>query len=71
MPAPVPPSEHRFKYSCLNGRPGERVVLYDNELGKGDHRHYGEREEIYVFKDVETLIADFMMDVHRARGDGT
>jgi hypothetical protein len=24
-----------------------------------------------VFKDVETLIADFMMDVHRARGDGT
>jgi len=32
---PVPPSEHRFKYFCFYGRPGERVVLYDNERGKG------------------------------------
>jgi len=67
---PVPPSEHRFKYSCFFGRPGERVVLYDNERGKGDHRHYGDREEDYAFKDIETLIADFMTDVRRLRGDG-
>ncbi len=65
---PVPPSEHRFKYSCFYGRPGERVVLYDNERGKGDHRHYGEREEAYTFKDIETLIADFLADVRRERG---
>jgi hypothetical protein len=67
---PVPPSEHRFKYSLFYGRPGERVVLYDNERGKGDHRHYGEREEAYEFKDIETLIADFLADVRRERGEG-
>ena len=65
---PLPPSDHRFKYSCFYGRPGERVVLYDNERGKGDHRHYREREEAYEFKDIETLIADFMADVRPARG---
>ncbi len=66
--APVPPGEHRFKYSLFYGRPGERVVLYDNERGKGDHRHYGEREEPYAFKDVETLRSDFLADVQRIRG---
>ncbi|WP_284945890.1 toxin-antitoxin system TumE family protein [Acidisoma cladoniae] len=69
VPEPVPPSEHRFKYSCFYGRPGERLVLYDNERGKGDHRHYGEREETYAFEDIETLIADFLSDVRRLRGD--
>ncbi len=64
---PVPPSEHRFKYSLFYGRPGERVVLYDNERGKGDHRHYGEREEPYLFKDVETLRSDFLADVRKVR----
>ena len=67
---PVPPSEHRFKYSCFYGRSGERVVLYDNERGKGDHRHYGDREENYTFKDIDTLIANFMTDVRRIRGGG-
>ena len=66
---PVPPSEHRLKYSCFYGRPGERVVLYDNERGKGDHRHYREREEPYTFKNIETLIADFLADVRRERGE--
>ena len=66
---PVPPSEHRFKYSCFYGRPGERVVLYDNERGKGDHRHYREHEESYVFESIEKLIADFLADVRRERGE--
>jgi hypothetical protein len=70
VPEPVPPSEHRFKYSLFYGRPGERAVLYDNERGKGDHRHYGIREEDYEFKDVDTLIADFVADVRRLRGGG-
>ena len=67
---PVHPSGHRFKYSCVYGRSGERVVLYDNERGKGDHRHYGDHEEEYTFKDIEGLIADFMADVRRMRGEG-
>lgn len=65
---PVPPGEHRFKYSLFYGRPGERLVLYDNERGKGDHRHYGDREEPCEFKDVETLRSDFLADVRRLRG---
>ena len=69
VPAPVPPSEHRFKYSCFYGRPGERVVLYDNERGKGDHRHYGAREQSYRFTTIEALIADFLGDVRRVRGE--
>jgi hypothetical protein len=67
----VPPSEHRYKYSLFYGRPGERIILYDNERGKGDHRHYGDREEAYVFRSVETLTADFLADVRRAREDGS
>jgi hypothetical protein len=65
---PVTPSSHRLKYSLFYGRPGERVVLYDNERGKGDHRHCGQREELYEFRSVEALISDFLADVRRLRG---
>ncbi len=67
LPSPVPPSEHRFKYSLFYGVPGARTILYDNERGKGDHRHYGDREESYRFEGIEALIADFLSDVRRLR----
>jgi len=70
VPEPVPPSRHRLKYSCFYGRPGERAVLYDNERGKGDHRHYGEIEEPYEFRTFEDLIADFLADVSRITAGG-
>ena len=54
---------HGLKYSLFYGRAGERIVGYDNEVGKGDHRHYRDREESYVFIDVETLVADFLADL--------
>jgi len=41
----------------------------DNERGKGDHRHHEGREERYSFSTVETLIADFLSDVKRVRGE--
>jgi hypothetical protein len=44
------------------------VVRYDNETGKGDHRHVGDREEPYRFVSVERLVEDFLGDVARARG---
>lgn len=44
VPEPVPPSEHRFKYALFYGRPGVRLVLFDNERGKGDHKHIREVE---------------------------
>ena len=68
VPEPVSPAEHRFKYSLFYGRPNERLVAYDNERGKGDHRHYQEREESYVFVSIENLFVDFMADVKALRG---
>ena len=56
---PVPPSPHSFKYSFFYGRPGERLVLFDNERGKGDHKHIREVESRYSFESIEKLMADF------------
>ena len=53
-----------------NGREGERTVGYDNEPGKGDHRHYAHREEPYTFTTPEQLIWDFLADVRAARRRG-
>lgn len=69
VPSPVPPSTHGLKYSLFYGRPGIRQVGYDNEWGKGDHRHYLDVEESYTFSTVEQLIADFWSDVRALRGN--
>lgn len=59
---------HGLKYSLYYGSDGTRVVGYDNERGKGDHRHYREREEKYEFESVEKLIQDFRDDIAEERG---
>lgn len=69
VPSPVEPSRHGFKYSLFYGAPGRREVCYDNERGKGDHRHYQGRESSYAFTIVERLMEDFWSDVHSLRGD--
>lgn len=66
---PVSGSAHAFKYSLFYGYPGRRLVGYDNERGKGDHRHVEDREERYAFSSVEQLVADFMADVRCLRGE--
>ncbi|MFZ2634347.1 MAG: hypothetical protein WA081_20200 [Desulfosalsimonadaceae bacterium] len=38
---------------------------YRNEIGKGDHRHFGGKENAYVFATPEQLIADFRKDMER------
>jgi uncharacterized protein DUF6516 len=68
VPAPVPGSTHRLKYSLFYGKDGRRLVGYDNERPKGDHRHYRGVEEVYKFSTVEQLVADFMKDVAAVRG---
>ncbi|MDP2829094.1 MAG: DUF6516 family protein [Sulfuricellaceae bacterium] len=60
---PVPPSEHRVKYRLVYVRDGVRVLGYDNERGKGDHKHEYGSELPYEFKDVPTLIRDFLQDL--------
>ena len=44
-------------------------MRYDNERGKGDHRHEGDQEEPYNFVSVEQLIRDFKTDIERLRGN--
>ncbi len=60
---------HGLKYSLYFGKDGERLVCYDNERGKGDHRHFLGREEPYAFVSAEQLIADFMADVRKVRNE--
>jgi hypothetical protein len=66
---PVAGSAHKLKYSLFYGAMGKRLVGYDNERGKGAHRHIGDHQERYVFKTVEFLMADFLADVRRLRGE--
>lgn len=69
LPSPVPPSTHGLKYSLFYGQPGVREVGYDNERGKGDHRHFKGKEGPYKFRSVEQLMADFWSDVRSLRGN--
>jgi len=67
VPRVVPGSSHSFKYSLYYGRHGKRLIGYDNESGKGDHRHYGDVEEVYRFTTPEQLLSDFLADVQALR----
>jgi hypothetical protein len=60
-------SAHRFKYRLGLVHEGVCVLRYDNEVGKGDHRHSGQREERYAFSAPETLLADFWRDIEAWR----
>ena len=63
LPEPLLPSSHLYKYRLYFGAAGVDRVRYDNERGKGDHRHIGEREEEYKFSTLEELLEDFQRDV--------
>ena len=62
---PLKGSNHDFKYRLYCGCRGKCLVRYDNEDGKGDHRHYGDREEAYPYVSLEQLILDFLDDVKK------
>ena len=40
-----------------------------NERGKGDHKHIGDKEQVYVFQSVDQLLEDFWNDVKRCEDD--
>jgi hypothetical protein len=63
VPQMVRGSAHSYKYSLACIVAGVCVVRYDNEAGKGDHRHVGEMEMPYRFSTVDRLISDFWRDV--------
>jgi hypothetical protein len=65
LPEPVPGSPHPFKYRLALIVNGECVLRYDNERGKGDHRHIQGREEPIAFTSLSALLAAFKADAER------
>ena len=65
VPKPVAGSTHQFKYRLAYVVDGLCVLRYDNEDGKGDHRHIGGKESAYKFTTPDKLIADFERDILR------
>lgn len=65
LPQPLLSSGHTFKYRLAYVVAGECVLRYDNESGKGDHRHLGKAEERYKFSTPDQLMADFNADIAR------
>ncbi|MHB1273941.1 MAG: toxin-antitoxin system TumE family protein [Rhodanobacter sp.] len=63
VPKPVSGSGHDYKYSMVLVAEGACVLCYDNEAGKGDHKHVADREVAYRFTDLDTLQTDFWNDV--------
>lgn len=71
----LPPTDlerpHGLKYRLVYVRDGRRVVGYDNERGKSDHRHFRNTEARYAFRSLEGLLNDFFRDVDACRKEAT
>ena len=65
VPKPVQGSSHGFKYRLAYVVDDVCVLRYDNESGKGDHRHFNNKERAYDFSTPDQLIADFQHDIAR------
>jgi hypothetical protein len=64
---PVQGSSHDLKYALAYVVAGACVLRYDNEAGKGDHRHIGGVETAYTFTTPAQLMADFWNEVDQWR----
>lgn len=63
LPHPTPDRPHGLKYRLWAGREGATLVRYDNERGKGDHRHTAAGEYPYAWRGMAVLVDDFLNDV--------
>jgi len=60
--------KYSLVYIHIEGESYKRILGYDNERGKGHHRHYFGKEESIRFESVEKLIEMFLEDVRRVEG---
>jgi hypothetical protein len=67
LPTASPERPHGLKYRLFYGRDGQRIVGYDNERGKGDHKHIMDVEKRYKFTTVDKLVSDFLADIERIK----
>jgi hypothetical protein len=63
VPSPVAGSPHTFKYRLAFIADDVCVLRFDNETGKGDHKHVGTEERPYVFISLQQLVNDFWSEV--------
>jgi hypothetical protein len=68
VPAPVPPTTHGLKYRLFYGKDSQRIVGFDNERGKGDHKHILGVETSYDFTTLAQLLDDFEAEIVAIRG---
>lgn len=68
LPKPMPGSAHSLKYRLVLVVSGECVLRYDNERGKGDHKHVHGRDVPYAFVSLDQLLVDFWSDVDKLGG---
>jgi hypothetical protein len=59
LPSPVPGSTHGFKYRLAFVVEEVCVLRFDNETGKGDHKHVGAGEVPYAFTTLAQPVTDF------------
>ena len=68
LPKKTADRPHGLKYRLYYGLgDGSCLVRFYNESGKGDHKHIGSQEEVYRFINVETLVAEFLAEIEKAR----
>lgn len=65
VPQPLRGSIHFFKYRLALVVDGVCVLRFDNEAGKGDHKHVDGVEYRYDFVGVASLRRDFALDAGR------
>ena len=65
VPRALHGSAHGYKYRLAYIVDDICVLRYDNETGKGDHRHWGDRQTTYAFVGIDKLLADFNRDIAR------
>jgi Family of unknown function (DUF6516) len=63
VPEPVRGSRHAYKYRMALVVDETCVMRYDNEAGKGDHRHIETTETRLNFNSLDELYAAFWTDV--------
>jgi hypothetical protein len=61
---------HGLKYRLYYGdSDGNCIIRYDNEVGKGDHKHHYDQQQDYEFVTAKKLIEDFLKDINEARSE--
>ena len=63
LPKSVSGSVHAFKYRLAFVVDEVCVLRFDNETGKGDHKHVGDDEVPYTFTTLAQLVEDFWSEV--------